>query len=180
MKNLIECKTLSFTLFLVCFAGLVHAGGTQEKSTEVLNVKKAKKLEVRQSQIGFRSTLLFYTFSKEKAVVKFEIGNRTKTFPMKGTVYLFAKNVTEEGISKWLNNQHSDGLFPDVPEPVKMINIPEKFCKVTSFKLVDQTKLPFGTYDNFDVTFEIREFTDRNNVTVPGFTGETKVHIKIN
>jgi len=36
---------------------------------------------------------------------------------MTATVYIFDDSVTEDGLKKWLNNQHSDGLFVDVPEP---------------------------------------------------------------
>jgi hypothetical protein len=46
------------------------------------------------------------------------IDNKNEKFPVGGKVFEFAKGVTGDEMDKWVNNQHSDGLFPEVPEPV--------------------------------------------------------------
>lgn len=177
MKSTIKRVTLS-TLLTVCIASL-GLGAEEEKSPKVLKIsKETKKLEVRQSQIGYRDTLLFYTFNEQKTVLKLRIGNKDKSFPVTAEFYIFEDSVTEEGIKKWLNNQHSDGLFPDVPEPIAKHKAPEEVCKVTSHKLIDHTKQQFGEYDNYAITFEVTDYTDMKNVKLKGFEGETKVHIK--
>jgi hypothetical protein len=176
MTRTVTSAALS-TLLTFCIASLACAEGAGEK-TKVLQVTKlTKNLEVRQSQIGFRSTLLFYTFKEQKTVLKLQFGNRDKTFPVTGTVYVFADSVTEEGIKKWLNNQHSDGLFPDVPKPVSH-KLPAKVCKVTSHKMTGQTKQRFGEYDNYDVTFEVKDYAGKTGIKLKGFKGATKVHVK--
>lgn len=177
MKHMVTSGLCSlFFLFPTCF---LCAEGAQDKSPAILKVDKSTpKLEVHQSQIGYRDTLLFYTFKNQKAVLKLQFGNRDKTFPLTGTVYLFAKGVTEDGIKKWLNNQHSDGLFPDVPEPVRTLKIPVKLCKVTTHKFINHTKQPFGEYDNYAVTFSVNDYVDENSVNLKGFKGATTVHVK--
>jgi hypothetical protein len=169
-----------FSLLTLCIACLTLAADEAiEKDSKVLEVnKQTKKLEVRDSQIGYRDTLLFYTFNEQKTVLKLQIGNQDKTFPMTATVYIFDDGVTEEGLEKWLNNQHSDGLFPEVPEPVSKHKIPAKFCEVTSHELIDHTKQQFGEYDNYAVTFKVKDYDDEKSIKIKGFTGDTKVHVK--
>lgn len=166
-------------LFLVLIGINLNGDEGKPKMPEVLEVTKTTdKLEVRVSQIGYRDTLLFYTFKNQHAVLKLRIDNKDKSFPMSGIVYLFAENVKEEDIKKWLNNQHSDGLYPDVPVPTSTITIDEGTCKVTSQKLIDHTKQTFGEYDNYDLTFEVKDYTDKKSISLKGFTGSTKAHIK--
>jgi hypothetical protein len=166
-------------LFTLCFACLACAEGASETTPKVLEINKlTPKLEVRQSQIGFRSTLLFYTFNEQQTVFKLRIGNQDKTFPMTATVYIFDDSVTEDGLKKWLNNQHSDGLFVDVPRPTSTLKIPAKVCKVTAHKLIGHTKQQFGEYDNYAVTFKVKDYADKTNIKLKGFTGDTKVHVK--
>jgi hypothetical protein len=179
MKSTIKCGALSILLTL-CIACLTFgAEEAPRKAPKVLEINKlTQKLEVRHSQIGYRNTLLFFTFNEQKTVLKLQIGNRDKTFPMTATVYIFDDSVTKDGLKKWLNNQHSDGLFPDVPRPISTLKIPATVCKVTSHKLVDNTKQPFGEYANYAVTFEVKDYADMMNIKLKRFTGETKVHVK--
>jgi hypothetical protein len=178
MKTSLKSGTLS-AVFALCIAGLACAEEASEKASRVLEVNKlTQKLEVRHSQIGYRSTLLFYTFKEQKTVLKLQIGNRDKTFPMTATVYIFADSVSEDGLKKWLNNQHSDGIFPDVPQPITTHKVPAKVCKVTSHKLIDRSKQQFGEYDNYAVTFEVNDYADMESIKLKGFAGDTKVHVK--
>ena len=179
MKRTIKSGAFS-SLLTLCIAGLAFGSEeAPEKASKVLEINKlTQKLEVRQSQIGYRDTLLFYTFNEQKTVLKLQIGNRDKTFPMTATVYIFDDSVTEDGLKKWLNNQHSDGLFPDVPEPISKHKVPAKFCEVTSHKLIDHTKQQFGEYDNYAVTFEVKDYADEMSIKLKGFSGDTKVHVK--
>ncbi|MFO0876119.1 MAG: hypothetical protein U0840_02000 [Gemmataceae bacterium] len=164
---------------LAVLGSLAGVAGGKEKA-RVLEVTKATpKLDVSVSQIGYRDTLLFYTFADKQAVLKLQIGNKDKTFPMTGTVYLFAESVKEEDLKKWLNNQHSDGLFPEVPVPTSTLAVPAKACKVTSNKFVEHTKQPLaGAFDTYTVTFEVTGFSPKKGIEVKGFTGTTKVHVQ--
>ena len=168
-------------LLTLCFVGPARMAEGADKAVKILEVdENTKKLEVRHSMIGFRSTLLFYTFDEQKTVLRLQFGNRDKTFPVSATAYIFDNGVTEAGLKKWLNNQHSDGLFPDVPQPVNTLKLPEKVCKVTSNKLLDNTKQRNGNFANYAVTFEVKDYTDKASIKVKGFKGNTKVHVKFN
>jgi hypothetical protein len=169
-----------FTLLTLCAAYLsVGAEEALAQAPKVLEVNKGTpKLEVRHSQIGYRDTLLFFTFKEQQTVLKLQIDNRDKKFPMAATVYIFDDRVSEDGLKKWLNNQHSDGLFVDVPKPTITQKVPAKYCKVTASDLINNTKEPFGQYANYAVAFEVKDYTDMKNVKLKGFTGKTKVHVK--
>lgn len=179
MRAIIQCGMLVCgTLMALFIPGLHEVRGADEKSARELEVARASnKQEVRVSMIGYRDTLIFFTFKDQKSILKLNIGNKDKTFPMKGTVYFFPANTTEEGLKKWLNNQHSDALFPDVPEPISKHEISGNYCKVTSHKFIDSGKLGLGEFDNYDVTFEVKDFSNKEGVKLKGFTGKTKVHI---
>lgn len=178
MKHMILRASLS-SVFAILVANLVVAAEGENMPVKTLEVKNTtEKLEVTASQIGFRDTLIFYTFKDLKAVLKLQIDNKDKTFPMTGTVYLFAENVDGEGLSKWLNNQHSDGLYPEVPVPITTQKIPAGVCKVTSNKFIEPVKQPFGEYDSYAVTFAVADATDKKTYAVKGFTGMTRVYVK--
>lgn len=136
-------------------------------------------VDVAQSRIGYRSTLLFYTFVEQRTVLKFELDNKDKSFPISGTVMLFDEEVTKEGLDKWINNQHSDGLWADAPKPSKQIKIPEEVCKVTKHELIDKTRIRTTEYENYSVEFRVEDFTDMANVRIKSFEGKSKVHLPV-
>ena len=174
-KNSIRC----FIVLLATFVSVAFA----EKgplSGQILDArgKQVQKLEVSSSLGGFRNTLIFYTFNDQKAVLKIVIDNKSKKFPLAATLYTFADDVTEEGLKKWLNNQHSDGLFVDVPNPTATHKIPAGSCKTLSHKFIDQAKSPFGTFDNYSVAFKISRVAKTGTFRVKDFTDKATVHLK--
>ena len=97
---------------------------------------------------------------------------------MSGTIYIFADSVKEDDLKKWLNNQHSDGIYPDVPDPISTHKIPDKACKVTSHKLIDRSKQEFGEYDNYSVTFDVKDYAEKKSIALKGFSDTAKVYVK--
>lgn len=167
--------------FIVAFA-LVGIASTQaaEKAPRVVTINDSTpKLSVSYSQIGVRNTLLFYTLSESKAVLRLDFVNMEGTPVFKATCILFDPNTTEEGIKKWLNNQHSDGLFPDVPVPVKTLKIPAENCKVTEHKFLEKKKPRFGdsVYEHHAIEFEVREFAT-DDIKLEAFASKEKVFVK--
>lgn len=166
-------------LLTFSLAGLVRAGDKDDSSPTTLEVTKAtRKVEVRASQIGFRDTLLFYTFTAQRAVLKLQIDNTDPSFPVAATVYIFGASVKEGDLEKWINNQHSDGLFPEVPEPVTTRKLPKNTCKVTSSKLIERSKQTFGEYDDYAVMFVVKEYSDSQGLALKGFSDASKVYVK--
>ena len=166
---------------LLASASLTHAAAPKGKERIIdTKSKGVRKLEVSSSFVGYRNTLIFYTLADQKAVLKVVIDNKSKKFPVAASVYLFANDVTEDGLKKWLNNQHSDGLFPDVPNPVATHKLPAESCKALSHKLIDQTKQRFGEYDNYAVSFQISDAAKMGAYRIKQFTDKATVHVKTN
>lgn len=146
-----------------------------------LNSEKAKKLEVRHSMVGFRNTLLFYTFEDQQAILVLSIGNKDKSFPVTGKIHLFPKATSKDDIGKWINNQHSDGLFPEIPTPEFTQELPEGTAKVVSSKETGKSDNPGplpGSFTNFDVEFKVKEYEVKGKFKLSEFSGTSKVHVK--
>jgi len=108
-----------------------------------------------------------------------QIDNKDKSFPMKGALFFFSENIKEEGINKWINNQHSDGLFIDAPQPTGTRELPAETCKVTKHKYLDRGRMGLGNYDNYGVSYQVKDFDDKKGLKIKGFKGETKVHVAV-
>lgn len=137
------------------------------------------KSQVTQSMMGYRDTMLFYTFAAEKAVLVVYINNKSEKFPMTGKLHVFAKETTAEGIGKWINNQHSDGLFPDVPEPVATHAIPAESFTLASQKKVEAIKEEHsGSFNRYNVEFKIQNVPAIGEIKIKDFTDTADVFIK--
>lgn len=146
-----------------------------------LDPEKSEKLEIRHSMMGYRSTLIFYTFADQQTVLTVHIDNRDATFPLTATVHLFSKTTTGEDLGKWINNQHSDGLFVDPPTPEHNLELPKDAAKVTAHKKTGESESPGphgGTFGDFEVTFTIEDHGVDSRYKLTGFTGTAKVHVK--
>ena len=121
------------TLLAIASCALVCATATA--SARDLDVAGAKKQEIRHGQIGPRDTLIFYTFGKQDAVLQLNIKHAEGKFVLSGKMQIFKEGTGAEGMAKWVNNQHSCGLFPDVPKP-STVELPAKACMVLESKLL--------------------------------------------
>jgi len=145
-----------------------------------LAVADAKKIQIRHSMMGVRDTLLFYDFADQRAVLVLRIDNRNDTFPVSGTVYLFDPETTAENLERWINNQHSDGLFPDVPTPAVTSKLPAGICSVTSRKVLGDTKEgPDDTvFRDYQVTVSVKEHRVAGRFRLEAFTDDANVYLK--
>ena len=130
--------------------------------------------------IGLRDTLVFYIFEKEKAALRLHISNKDATFPTTATLYIFAEDVTADGLGKWLNNQHSDGLFPEVPEPTMTKNLPDGEIKILGKEVVGEEKHHHTneTYQDFKVKFSVKEQVEKGKYKLDAFEDSTGVFVK--
>lgn len=163
-------------LFIFPLAALLCCTAYAERSLEK---DQAKRTEVRYSQIGPRNTLLFYTYESQQAILKLSIDNKDTTFPISGAIYLFDTGTTAEDLAKWVNNQHSCGLYPEVPKPVEIIQLPEEICSVTKAGVNREgATSPMGdSFEDHKVgiavkdhkvsgKFDLKEFKDQSGVFV--------------
>jgi hypothetical protein len=169
--------TILKSLFIVLALSLISSPLYADK---LLDLKKAQKQEVTASMIGFRNTLLFYTFKDQKAILVLSIDNKDETFPVTGKVYLFDESANEEALAKWINNQHSDGLYPDIPEPIATVELPKETCKVSSHKQTGTSENPGpvgGEVKDYEVNITIKAFESKKKFKLSAFKETTKVHI---
>ena len=147
-----------------------------------LDAKQAEKKEIRHSMIGFRNTLIFYTFKEQRTIMTLAIDNKDDSFAIKAKVYLFDKATPMEGLAKWINNQHSDGLFPDVPNPVQTVELPKGTTAVTAKKITGKNKNPSPVVDamfsDYEVQLSVKEYTEAGKFKLSAFTDQAKVHVK--
>lgn len=143
--------------------------------------KDAEKQEIRNSMIGFRDTLIFYTFNKQKAVLRLKIDNRQEKFPVTASVVLFNEDATEEGIGKWVNNQHSDALFVDAAEPVSEVELPAGSCQVIEKKVIDQAaKDHMGkAFHEYEVKVSVEAHEEKGKLKLDAFKDDAKVYLKV-
>ncbi len=165
-------------LVMVISAAVVFAA--PETAERTLKIDNAKKLEVRHSMIGYRDTLLFYTFGSQKAVLRLHIENKTEPFKVTGIVYLFAPETSEEDLEKWLNNQHSDGLFPDIPEPVQTVKLPEKTCSVIASEDLGEKKQEHSgeRFRDYKVKLSVKAHEAKGIFKLQKFEDVTGVYVK--
>lgn len=172
MKPLVAALTFVLAAFSPLFAA---------DATPVLDVsnKAVEKFSTSDSMLGKRNTLLFYTFKEQKAILSVTINNNDTKFPVTAVVYQFADDVTDESLAKWINNQHSDGLYGDAPEPTANFPVPAEACSVLSHRLIERTKHHNGEHDTYKVKFQIGEFSREGVFKLETFTDEAKLHIKV-
>jgi len=160
---------------------MVTIFGPVSQAEPVLDFSKAKKEEIRHSMMGLRDTLVFYRLKDSNAILQLGVGNKDETFPVTGKVHLFAPKVSEEGLKKWINNQHSDGRFVDIPKPVLTKELPKDAAKILSKKATGVSKNPGpgkGIFRNFEVKFQIRAFEHEGEFKVASITDTVKVSVK--
>jgi hypothetical protein len=160
----------------------MSANAAEQAGVRNLDVKNAEKLEVCYSMIGLRDTLVFYTFKDQQAILKLTIDNKDESFPVTGKVYLFDKKTTEQGLGKWINNQHSDGLYPDIPDPIFTEMLPEGSCVVTAHKQLGVTKdtgLRKVDFKNFEVDLSIKAHQVDDQFTLSAFTDSSQVYAEV-
>ena len=114
---------------------------------------------------------------------KFEVGPGRvfRDFATTGKVVLFAANADDESIDKWINNQHSCGLFPDVAEPVFTGKLPDGSCTVTERKKIGEAAGPTDNapFHDYLVKLAVKAHTEPGQYTLEAFETEAEVYLKI-
>lgn len=142
---------------------------------------KPTKNEVAYSMLGFRNTLVFYTFEKQNVVLKILIDNQDQSFPLSCDLYQFAPTTTEQNLKNWINNQHSDAIFPEVPQPIFTKKLPKGFCKVTASEEIRAHDNPGpvpGKFTEFKVQYSVKARNVGKNIKIPTFADSAKVFVQ--
>ena len=177
-------------LALFVFSACALIGATTTATARNLDVADAKKLEIRHGQIGPRDTLIFYTMADDAAVLQLNITHKAGKFTMHGKMHLFAEGLDAKEIGKWINNQHSCGLFPDVPKPTASIALPANACAVTESKLKEGKEVQQGgtvaalapdpnvKFQEYALKIKVNDLKMKG-FSLKGFIAETSAFVKI-
>lgn len=77
------------------------------------------------------------------------------------TIHVFPEDTTAEGIDRWINNRHSDALYPDAAEPERVIKVPAgKFRAKAGVLISHEVGQGGDEYDRLPVEFAIEPFED--------------------
>ena len=179
MKLLFTIKSLLLTSALVAMSSSALSA-EDAKPSKVLDIKAKDCLKkvTGYSMMGPTSTGIYYVFTDKKAVLLVIIDNKNKDFPVSSEIFTFADDVTQKGLEGWVNNQHSDALFPDVPKPLKRHQNPAGSCKVISKKLVETTEIGNKSYEHYSVGFQLKNLPVRDTIKVNDFTDTARVNVK--
>jgi len=150
------CRILS--LALAWFA-VAPAAGAAERRVAITADTKATEVSRYFSLLAHGPTKKFYVVPESNAVVV--VATVDGRSDAAATIHLFPADVTAEGISKWINNQYSDALYPDVPKPLRSVPVPaDRFHTKVGPPLDHERGEAGDEYDRVRVEFTIDAFED--------------------
>lgn len=131
------------------------------------------------SLLRYGATQKIYNIRNQNVVVIIRIDNQSTDFDTSIFVYLFRDDVEEGEIGNWINNQYSDALYPDVPEPASMYKLIEQSYAIASFKFLNHTVEEFGDeYDNYAVQIRVDDVIEEGVYKLKGFLADATVHVQ--
>lgn len=174
----VKSRRYTFRYAAILLATFVSFAVAAEPARE-LSFATAKKDLVRHSMIGVRNTLVFYTFAEKSTVLVLEIDNTSATQPITATLHLFPPDTSAADLAKWVNNQHSDGLFADAPSPSSTIKLPAGTCTITAREKIGQEKQPNREQliDDWKVKFSVKKHAEEGKFLIPAAEDEAQVFL---
>ncbi|MFM9010065.1 MAG: hypothetical protein ACKON8_04130 [Planctomycetota bacterium] len=104
-------------------------------------------------------TQKFFVFADARIVVL--VATVDGTSDASATIHVFPEGTSSEGVDRWINNRHSDALFPDAAEPERTIKVPDAKFRAKAGAVVGHEVGQGGDeYDRVPVEFAIEPFTD--------------------
>jgi hypothetical protein len=181
-------STIIGIVVLACFSCSSDSGSSQVNLSRIevhreldVSGKNVAVLDIDRyfSRYRYGSTLKIYHLKNENTVIMLHISNETTDFDTTAVVNIFKESVTNEAIERWINNQHSDGQYVDVPQPIGVYTLPEENLSVISHHLVDHSVEEFGDeYDNYVVEIYVDNSSEEGVYALNSFVAEINVHIR--
>ena len=124
-------------------------------------------------------TQKFYVFAEQRVVVVVHV-NPAGADRIDTTVvaHVFDADEDLDAIQRWVNNQYSDALFADAPQPRRSITVAREqlHTRVTG-PLEREPSIYFDQYDRYRVDFTIDGFTD-GDLTVQPSQGSAAAFVR--
>lgn len=186
---------LSFNTAMLCIRPLIVRGvlfgamafalnaceAARPTPPRTIALEQAKVITVDQyfSTYLYGPSLRLYHYQEDNVILTLRFSNRQSPIQFTAALHEFASTLSTKQIAKWVNNQHSDALYGDAPEPEKTTNIQDR-VKITS--TIKSTKNPIQgrtgeSYDDYKITFRVRPIETKNS-RLAGFTDTATVHVR--
>ena len=154
--------------------------GSAATGQPVLSRDEARIVNVDQyfSQYMYGPTLRLYDYGDANVVLALRFSNRQAPVTYTAALHEFAPGTSRKAIARWINNQHSDALYPDAAEPMRTTNVMTS-VSIRSEKLVSDSPKPGRsgeTYQEYELTFRIRPINTQAGL-LAGFTDKATVHV---
>lgn len=147
---------LPLVLTCLAFATVAHAAKRQVK---ISPDTPATEINRYFSPLAHGPTKKFYVLAESQVVVV--VATADGKADASATIHVFPADTLAEGIAKWINNQHSDALHPDVPTPLRSVVVPADHFHGKAGPPLDHEKGEGGDeYDRVRVEFTIDAFED--------------------
>ncbi len=127
----------------------------------------------------YRSTLQIYHFPSKNAVLMIDFDNTKNQFTPTAVLHLFATEATPDQVAKWINNQHSDGLFVDPARPQQSVSINSNNIAITSSAYVESlTGYNGDEYEKYQVEFTVANYLEADTFHLNGFSDQAAVYLQ--
>ncbi len=127
----------------------------------------------------YRSTLQIYHFEAQNSVLMIEFDNTSSAFETSAVLHLFDAVATREDIARWINNQHSDGLFINPAQPVQSYTIEPQHITITSSAYVESLGGFSGDeYEKYQIEFTVANLVEADAYHLNGFSDQASVFLQ--
>lgn len=147
-----------------------------------LNSNNVDRLFVNayESQYAYGNSQVFYTLAEQNTVVSIVIDNHSTNFSPVVSIVLFEADVSEADMAHWINNQHSDALYSDVPEPLVSYVLSPESITVNQTPRGSHSSGAIGDeYDMYAVGFTIAEKVIERRFQLSAFTVSIDVQVLV-
>lgn len=145
----------------LCLLAAAPAAIAVERVVEITPDTKGLEVNRYFSPEAHGPSLKFYAFPEERIVVVVRVEPTPGVIATTATINVFPASTVAEGLQKWINNQHSDALHPDVPSPERRIDVQPDMLNTKIAGPLDHEVGDGGDeYDRHRVDFTIDALTD--------------------
>lgn len=127
----------------------------------------------------YRSTLQIIHFINQNAVLTIEFDNLSLDFNSAAVLHLFDQTATQSDLSRWINNQHSDGLYLNTAIPTHSIELGSSLVTVTSSAFVESLSGFSGDeYDKYQIDYSVANQSATGLYFLNGFSSNADVYLQ--
>lgn len=154
-------------------------------------IESPRELDVADENVSIREVVSYFSLHRygvtqkiyhlknKNAAIIIWIDNKSTDFEPRVTIYLFDVDVSEQSIGSWINNQYSDGIYPDAPEPLSSYKLAEDYYSVTSYSFIGQEVGEHGDeYDSYSLEIFVDNVSEVDAFYLLSFVAETVVHVQ--